>query len=94
MKNNKMKDFVFSVTYGFLFIVIHGFLLGTELMKNNKMNIFIFFIGLSVGVLVVSIMLTYLQNSSYSIVTKSITECELNIPRNQHCKIIAVIDEE
>jgi hypothetical protein len=27
-------------------------------------------------------------------VTNAITECELNVPRNQHCKIIAVIDEE
>jgi len=86
MKNNKMKDLLSSIIYGFLS--------GIELMSNNTMNIFNFFIGLSVGVLLVSIMLTYLPNSSYSIVTKSITECELNIPRNQHCKIIAVIDEE
>jgi hypothetical protein len=57
------------------------------------MNVFSFFIGLSVGVFGLSIMLTYLPNSPYSIVTKAITECELNIPRNQHCKIIAVVDE-
>jgi hypothetical protein len=81
-----MKDLLSSIIYGFL--------LGIELMNNNKLNIFIFFIGLSVGVLVVSIMLTYLPNSSYSIVTNAITECELNISRNQHCKIIAVINEE
>jgi hypothetical protein len=81
-----MKDLLSSIIYGFL--------LGIELMNNNKLNIFIFFIGLSVGVLVISIMLTYLPNSSYSIVTNAIAECELNIPRNQHCKIIAVVNEE
>jgi hypothetical protein len=84
--NNKMKDLLSSIIYGFLS--------GIELMSNNKMNIFSFFIGLSVGIIVVSIMLTYLPNSSYSIVTNAITECESNIPRNQHCKIIAVINEE
>lgn len=26
--------------------------------------------------------------------TNAIAECELNIPRDKHCKIIAVIDEE
>ena len=66
-------------------------------MKSNKMNlnkISIGIIGIGIGMFIMALMIINIPTSPHSIARKAITECELNIPRNQHCKIIAVIDEE
>jgi len=50
--------------------------------------------GVGVGMFIMSLMVIYIPDTPHSIAIKAITECELNIPRNQHCKIIAVVNEE
>ena len=61
-------------------------------MNLNKISIGI--IGIGIGMFIMALMIINIPTSPHSIARKAITECELNIPRNQHCKIIAVIDEE
>jgi hypothetical protein len=66
-------------------------------MKANKMIIHSesdFAIGILVGFIIMVIVVNIFPTKEYVMVTNAITECELNVPRNQHCKIIAVIDEE
>jgi hypothetical protein len=66
-------------------------------MKANKMIIHSesdFAIGILVGFIIMVIVANIFPTKEYVMVTNAITECELNVPRNQHCKIIAVIDEE
>jgi uncharacterized membrane protein len=69
-------------------------------MKANKMIIHSesdFAIGILVGFIIMVItFFTILVAPSglYSRTQLAIGECERSLPRNQHCKIIAVIDEE
>ncbi len=66
-------------------------------MKSNKMNLNKISIGIiciGIGMFIMALMIINIPTSPHSIARKAITECELNIPRNQHCKIIAVVDEE
>lgn len=51
------------------------------------------FIAFPVGILVGGglVPLLIISTSSYhSLAQKALTECESNIPRNKHCKVIAV----
>ena len=55
-----------------------------------------FAFGMFAGIIIMFIAVNIFPTKEYVMMTNAITECELNIPRNQHCKIkiIAVIDEE
>ena len=53
-------------------------------------------IGLSsvIGVVIASIFYTIYYNGSFhALAIKAIEECELNLPRNQHCTIVGVVKE-
>ena len=67
-------------------------------MKNNNMNFNKISMGIvggvGVGMFIMSLMVIYIPDTPHSIAINAITECELNISRDKHCKIIAVIDEE
>jgi len=68
-------------------------------MKANKMLIsrsLDFAFGIFAGIIIMVIATIIFPSKEYVMMTNAITECELNVPRNQHCKIkiIAVIDEE
>lgn len=56
-----------------------------------------FVIGLFVGMIFASIFLFGIVISPQMNITvkyfRAIAECELNVPRTQHCKIIGVVDE-
>lgn len=48
------------------------------------------FVGAMIGLLTLSFFINQSQTSFYNIVTKAIEECEKDLPRSQHCKMIAI----
>ena len=58
---------------------------------NNDTIIAIFFIMATISL---GFVIGYNMNPIQWDATNAIAECELNIPRDKHCKIIAVINEE
>jgi ABC-type lipoprotein release transport system permease subunit len=61
------------------------------LFINNDTIIAIVFVLFTISI---GIVIGYNINPIEWDATNAITECESNIPRDKHCKIIAVIDEE
>jgi len=61
------------------------------LFINNDTIIAIVFVLFTISI---GIVIGYNINPIEWDATNAIAECELNIPRDKHCKIIAVIDEE
>ena len=52
------------------------------------------FISIFIGMLITGIIVNVFPSKVHEMAMKAIEECELNIPRNQNCKIIAVINGE
>ena len=61
------------------------------LFLNNDTIIAIIFVLFTISI---GIVIGYNINPIEWDATNAIAECEFNIPRDKHCKIIAVIDEE
>jgi hypothetical protein len=60
----------------------------------TKFEIVICSISLLLGIVIGFIFCTiYYRGSIHMLATKAIAECEMNLPRNQHCTIIGVIEE-
>lgn len=59
----------------------------------TKFEIIICTLSLIIGIVISSIFHTNYNESLSSLATKAITECELNLPRNQHCTIVGVVKE-
>lgn len=53
----------------------------------------VFFMGVFFGV-IVCVLSTTIPASTLSVVRNAINECEKSLPRDQHCKIIAVPKEK
>lgn len=50
-------------------------------------------VGFVLG-LVVSVLISSLPMSNSSLYKKAIEECEKSLPRDKHCKVIGVVDED
>ena len=56
----------------------------------------VFFTGFVVGLVVCTLFVWLIMSLPKSRISKydnAIAECEQNLPRNQHCKIVGVVDE-
>lgn len=53
------------------------------------------FIGAMIGLMAMAFAVDKTQGSYYNIVNTAIKECEKSLPRDQHCKIVALpVDKE
>lgn len=61
----------------------------------TKFEIVISILSSIIGVVIASVFYSSYYNSGhlYTLASKAIAECELNIPRNQHCTIVGVVKE-
>jgi hypothetical protein len=59
----------------------------------TKFEIIICTLSLIIGAVIASIFQIDYNESLSTLAAKAIEECELNIPRNQHCTIVGVIKE-
>lgn len=53
-----------------------------------------FIFGMFAGAILLTVLVSESPTSYHNIVTKAISECEKSLPRDQHCKIIAVPQEK
>jgi hypothetical protein len=60
-------------------------------MDNNDSGAF--FTGILLGVVVILLVIGASSTSPTNLYRKAIENCEKDLPRNKHCKVIGVIDE-
>jgi hypothetical protein len=48
------------------------------------------FVGIGLGFILTSVIVQVVPNSDYRVRKEALRECEKSLPRDQHCKMIAI----